>query len=78
MPTSTGIDISVLVNKTKGFSGAEVVACVTEAALIAIDEDNDFITNEHLLKSISGIKPQITDSMLLFYDQLQKQYSFGK
>lgn len=78
MPTSTGIDISELVNKTKGFSGAEVVASVSEAALIAIDEEKDIITNEHLLKAIDGIKPQITPSMLQFYDQLKKQYSFAK
>jgi ATP-dependent 26S proteasome regulatory subunit len=77
MPTSNGIDISELVNKSNGFSGAEVVACVSEAALIAIDDEDDFITHQHLLKAINGIKPQITQSMLLFYDQLKKQYSFG-
>jgi SpoVK/Ycf46/Vps4 family AAA+-type ATPase len=77
MPTSSDIVLSILIDKTRGFSGAEVVACVSEAALIAIEKDSDLIYHDHLLTAIDGIKPQITSSMLSFYDRLKAQYSYN-
>ena len=59
---------------TGGFSGAEIVAICREAALYAIEEDDETINTgkpmicmRHLMKSIQGMKRQITPEMLNFY-----------
>jgi AAA family ATPase len=61
------IDFQQLVNATRGFSGAEVVAVCNEAALHAIDRDAEVLTQEDILMAASKIKPQITIEMLRFY-----------
>jgi len=65
---------------TFGFSGAELVAICREAALYAIEEDHynnsteePLIHSKHLLKSIQGMKRQITPQMLEFYENFRNQ-----
>eukprot|EP00554_Chaetoceros_debilis_P007105 CAMPEP_0194076560 /NCGR_PEP_ID=MMETSP0149-20130528/3340_1 /TAXON_ID=122233 /ORGANISM="Chaetoceros debilis, Strain MM31A-1" /LENGTH=1005 /DNA_ID=CAMNT_0038757339 /DNA_START=153 /DNA_END=3170 /DNA_ORIENTATION=- len=72
---SPDIDISELASACEGYSGAEIVSICRESALFAIEEfdqnesDVDpFIRMEHVLRSIRGMKKQITSSMLAFYD----------
>lgn len=69
------IVIDELVNLTKGFSGAEVVACCTEGSILAITSDEEIapalsdklLRRGHLLEAISSIIPQISQDMLDFY-----------
>lgn len=63
-----------LIVRTSGFSGAEMVAVVQEAGMLAIDEGEDILDVQHLYKAISSIKPQITASMLMFYEKIAKGY----
>ena len=63
-----------LINRTKGFSGAEMVSVVQEAGMLAIDEMCEELKLEHLYSAISGIQPQITNEMLLFYKNIAKNY----
>ena len=73
MPLQGDIDYKLLVSKTNGFSGAEMVAICTDAALVAIDEEKMFITQDHVLEAISKIKPQITREMLDFYENFKRK-----
>lgn len=58
-----------------GFSGAEVVAICRDAALLAIEEDDDEmgtgddlqIEMKHLTKAIGNAPRQVTKAMLDFY-----------
>ena len=68
------IDISELINKTKGFSGAEVVAVCNEATYIAIDLNDEYIKQNHLIQAINNMKPQITVKMLEFYENIAKGF----
>ena len=70
IPTSDDVDIQPLVDKTLGFSGAEVVAAVSESAFLAMEDNLDMIYQIHLLESIASIKPQINQEMLDFYDNI--------
>ena len=61
-------------NVTGGFSGAELVAICREAALFAIEEDEEttqtgkpIICMRHMMKSINGMKRQITPEIIDFY-----------
>ena len=67
----TGDDLlDDLIMRTSGFSGAEMVAVVQEAGMLAIDEGKDALDASHLYRAISGITPQITASMLMFYQNI--------
>jgi AAA family ATPase len=71
--TGTAI-LEELVQITAGFSGAEVVAVVQEAAMLAVDRGHEAVDRAHLIEAIQAIKPQITPDMLAFYENLAAQY----
>jgi SpoVK/Ycf46/Vps4 family AAA+-type ATPase len=73
---SNDIDVLYLAQDkiTGGFSGAEVVAICRDAALLALEETEDpmsellpAITMKHMLTAVNGTKRQITPDMLAFY-----------
>lgn len=64
-----GVDLGRLTQATVGFSGAEIVAVCSEAAMLAIEEGADCLSEAHLAAAASEIKPQITRAMLDFYEQ---------
>jgi SpoVK/Ycf46/Vps4 family AAA+-type ATPase len=71
-----------LVDSTASFSGAEVVACCTDAAMLAVtrslnarsDNSRNDVESRILLSdlqsAITAIIPQITPEMLQFYDRI--------
>ena len=52
----------------------EVVACVQEAALLAVDTGAESLAEAHILASIAATKPQITESDLAFYADIAAKY----
>ncbi len=69
MPVEPGVDFARLVELTRGFSGAEIVAVGSEAAMLAIEQDAQVLTQESLEAAARGITPQITAGMLDFYEK---------
>ena len=67
MPLNGEFNLSELVTLTAGFSGAEIVASCSEAAMLAIEEQANFLSYQHMLSAIGEVKPQITETMLQFY-----------
>lgn len=67
--------ISELVQLTDGFSGAEVVSVFSEAAMLAVDRDEQDLRKEHLITAIKNTVPQITPDMLDFYASIAKSFS---
>jgi SpoVK/Ycf46/Vps4 family AAA+-type ATPase len=67
MPLTGNFNYPEMVVKTAGFSGAEVVAVCSEAAMLAIEEKSRCMRYEHMLTAIQEVKPQITPQMLQFY-----------
>ena len=65
-----------------GFSGAELIACCKDAALLALEEDDGLgisdgmpsIKMQHLLKAINSMQPQITPEMIEFYNSFQRSH----
>lgn len=66
--------LSELLIRTKGFSGAEMVAAVQEAGMLAIDSGADVLELSHLFDAIHGIIPQITPDILDFYEKIAAEY----
>lgn len=71
IPTASDLDVARLAELSDGFSGAEVVAVCTEAAMLAMDESREVITQDLLEQVAESITPQITKSMLDFYTTLK-------
>jgi SpoVK/Ycf46/Vps4 family AAA+-type ATPase len=66
--------LSELLIRTKGFSGAEMVAAVQEAGMLAIDSGADALELSHLFDAIHGVIPQITQDTLDFYEKIAAEY----
>ena len=66
--------LSELLKRTQGFSGAEMVAAVQEAGMLAIDGGADVLEISHLYTAIHGIIPQITPDVLAFYEKIAAEY----
>jgi len=60
-------DLPLLQALTEGFSGAEVVAVVSEAAMLALDAGLDVVPGALLEESARKTKPQITKEMMDYY-----------
>lgn len=67
-PLSSDIRLDHLADISAGFSGAEVVALCTEAAMAALKDNRECIDQQALEAAARAIKPQITVDMLNFYD----------
>ena len=67
---ANNMDVAAIVRATKGFSGAEVVAAVAEASMLAIDDECTQVTQRHIELSIAAVQPQITADMIAFYDKI--------
>jgi ATP-dependent 26S proteasome regulatory subunit len=70
-PIADDIDIDTLLDRSEGFSGAEVASICSEAAMIAIEAGDTMIRQQYLLEVLSSIKPQITPEMIAFYEDIK-------
>ncbi len=63
-----------IVEISEGYSGAEVVALCSEAALLAVENEETMLSRRHLIQAASKMKPQITSEMLQFYDNFRSKH----
>jgi SpoVK/Ycf46/Vps4 family AAA+-type ATPase len=75
LPLASDVCVSSLVDASIGFSGAEVASMCSEAAMLAIEEDVDIVSQAHLIAATSAIKPQITTEVLSFYADIEKKFA---
>jgi SpoVK/Ycf46/Vps4 family AAA+-type ATPase len=85
-PCDDGLNVTSLAAQSQGFSGAEIIAICRDAALLALEEDEEMqtsmnggatavssplITSVLVEKSIAGMNRQISRDMLDFYDNFR-------
>ena len=68
------VEIQTLIDGSSGFSGAEIVAFISEAAILAIDNDEKEVSQCYLLTAMKAILPQITTETIQFYEQIRAKY----
>uniref|UniRef100_A0A915J0A0 AAA+ ATPase domain-containing protein n=1 Tax=Romanomermis culicivorax TaxID=13658 RepID=A0A915J0A0_ROMCU len=73
-PVDTDVDLEFLATETKGYSGAELVALCTEAALSAMQESIECrrVSKNHFLAALKKVKPRTDVKCLKIYDNFQK------
>ncbi|RNC47159.1 putative Transitional endoplasmic reticulum ATPase [Trypanosoma cruzi] len=76
IPVATDLDADYVANRTEGYSGAEVVAVVKEAAFLRVTMDAKaaHITREDVDAALQKVRPRISPSDVAWY----KRWSMGR
>ena len=73
-PLSADVNVDELVEKTDGYSGAEIEAVCNEAGIKAMEEDLDAkeICLRHFLLALTAVQPRIDKESLKLYESFSK------
>ena len=70
-------DLSSLVDRMDGFTGADVESVCREAALIAMRAGRKSVAKKHFEEAIGRVRPTITPAMLEYYSKLEGELTSG-
>lgn len=70
-----GVNLKTLVNKTEGFSGADLDALCREAGMYALRENKNAkeVTMKHFDNALNDVKPSLSKPILDFYSQFDER-----
>ncbi len=76
MPIDVDVDLTALVKRTDGYSGAEVQAVCQEAAMKALSDDINatVVSWKHFQKALEIVQPRTNAELLKLYDDYLKTY----
>lgn len=76
MPIAEDVDLAQLVDRTNGYSGAEVQAVCQEAAMKALEDNIDAVVVNwnHFTKALDVVQPRTNAELLKLYDDYLKNY----
>ena len=67
-------ELAVLVDKTDGYSGAEIVAVCRDAAVVALQQDCNAtaIRASHVIESLQRFRPRLQAEMIRYYEEFAR------
>jgi len=77
MPLTSDIDLEVIAQSTKNFSGADLVALCREAGVIALRRNSDIISNADFANAARSVRPSITKDVEEWYESMKKNITYA-
>ncbi|KAJ2763761.1 hypothetical protein IWQ57_005453, partial [Coemansia nantahalensis] len=73
MPLGADVDLDVLAERTRGFSGADMANLAREAALLVLRQAIDArqVDMRHFEAALHVVQPSLTAEMMQYYDKMQ-------
>jgi transitional endoplasmic reticulum ATPase len=77
MPLDTNVDLAEAAKRTRGFSGADLVALCREAAVNAMRNKEQLVNNSDFEKSLQFVKPSITKDVEEWYESMRRNLTYA-
>ncbi len=76
MPLAKDVNVDALVNKTKGYVGADIESVCREAAILALRENMDakLVSSKHFDDALVKVRPSVNDDVEKSYEELSKTF----
>ena len=76
MPVSKDVKLSILAEKTKNYTGADIQAICREAAMLALRDDLNTkeISMSYFEKAMEKVRPSIREQDIKKYEEIEAQY----
>jgi len=74
IPVGDDVNIKNLSELTENFGGADLEAVCREAAMFALRENREKVSQDDFLSAIEKVGPSLNDKMLEIYDNLKKTF----
>ena len=77
MPLATDIDLEIIAQSTKNFSGADLVALCREAGVHALRRSSIIISNLDFVNAARLVRPSITKDVEDWYESMKKNITYA-
>jgi transitional endoplasmic reticulum ATPase len=69
-----GLDIDalsdVIASKTVNYSGADIASIITEAGIVGLNENRDYISGSDIANALEESRPGLNDKVIQFYEKM--------
>jgi transitional endoplasmic reticulum ATPase len=77
MPLANDVNLESIAQSTKSFSGADIVALCREAAVNAMQNKSETVSNSDFAKAIRLVRPSITKDVEEWYELIKKNITYA-
>jgi transitional endoplasmic reticulum ATPase len=77
MPLASDIELKVIAQSTKNFSGADLLALCREAGVFALRRSSDVISNADFANAGRLVRPSITKDVEEWYESMKKNITYA-
>jgi transitional endoplasmic reticulum ATPase len=77
MPIADDVNLAIIAQSTKNFSGADLIALCREAAVNAMQNKSETVSNADFTKAIRLVRPSITKDVEEWYETIKKNITYA-